>query len=209
MLGGSLVFVVLGFWMRSDHPVSGYVSIVFFGVCVLVFCVNLLPNSSYLRLAGEGFTVCSTFRSRFIEWRHVGTFGVTRVGTRKMVGWDPSHPVSTLGKTNQVMCGYASALPDTYGLRPEELAELLESPPRRTRGSNHLTDRRSQLRKLLGNCCSAQMSFVLGWRAHALAGTTPFGNGQGSARPQSLRPYSSSVIKPKSPCSSSAIPAVK
>jgi hypothetical protein len=23
------------------------------------------------------------------------------------------------------MCGYASAMPDTYGLKPEELAELL------------------------------------------------------------------------------------
>jgi hypothetical protein len=125
MLVGSLAFVAAGFWMLSDYRVSGYACIIFFGLCALAFCVNLLPNSSYLRLTREGFTICSTFRSRSIEWRHVGTFGVTRIGTRKMVGWDPSHPVSKLGKANRVMCGYASALPDTYGFKAEELAELL------------------------------------------------------------------------------------
>jgi hypothetical protein len=44
---------------------------------------------------------------------------------RKMVGWDPLHPVSKLGRANQAICGYAFALPDTYGLKAEELAELL------------------------------------------------------------------------------------
>ena len=126
MLLGSLVFVAAGIWMLPDYPVSGYLSITFFGLCALIFCVNLLPHSSYLRLTCEGFTVCSTFRSRSIEWRHVGTFGVTRIGTRKMmVGWDPSHSVSKLGNANKVMCGYASALPDSYGMKAEELAELL------------------------------------------------------------------------------------
>jgi hypothetical protein len=133
MLLGSLAFVGAGFWMLSEHPVSGYTSIIFFGVCALAFCVNLLPNSSYLRLTPDGFTICSTFRSRSIKWRDVGPFGVTRIGTKKMVGWDPSHPVSKLGKVNRVMCGYASAMPDTYGLKPEELAEIL----------NRLRDERS------------------------------------------------------------------
>ena len=67
----------------------------------------------------------STFRSHFIEWRQASTFGITHIGTRKMVGWDPTHQVSKLGKTNQFICGYALALPDTYGLKAEELAELL------------------------------------------------------------------------------------
>ena len=93
MLVGSLVFVAAGLWMLRDHPVSGYLGITFFGMCAIVFCVNLLPNSSYLRLAREGFTVCSMFRSRSIEWRQVGTFGVTHIGTRRLVGWDPAHAV--------------------------------------------------------------------------------------------------------------------
>ena len=125
MLGGSVTFVALGVWTRSEYPASSYGCIVFFGLCALVFCINRLANSFYLRLTREGFFVRSTFRSRFIEWRQASTFGITHIGTRKMVGWDPTHPVSKLGETNQFICGYASALPDTYGLKAEELAELL------------------------------------------------------------------------------------
>ena len=125
MLVGSLLFVAAGFWMLSDSPVTSYLSIVFFGLCTLVFGISLLPNSSYLRLAREGFTVCSMFRSRFIDWRHVGEFGVTRIGLKNMVGWNPSHSPSNLGKANKAMCGYASALPDTYGMKAEDLADLL------------------------------------------------------------------------------------
>jgi len=42
-----------------------------------------------------------------------------------MVGWDPSHSASKLGKTNKEMCGYASVLPDTYGMKVENLADVL------------------------------------------------------------------------------------
>jgi hypothetical protein len=125
MLVGSLMFVAAGFWMLDDHPVSGYASIIFFGLCAVVFCINLFPNSSYLRLTREGFTMCSMFRCRSIEWRHVSHFGISRIGLKKLVGWDPSHPVSSAGKATKAISGYVSALPDTYSLTPEELAELM------------------------------------------------------------------------------------
>ena len=126
MLSGSLAFVATGLWLRPDHhPFSGYAVIIFFGLCAVVFCVHLLPNSSYLHVTPEGFKMCSMFRSRFIRWPDVGRFGVTHIGTRKMVGWDPLRPVSKLGRTNQAIGGYAFAFPDTYGLKAEELAALL------------------------------------------------------------------------------------
>ena len=123
----ALAFVSAGLWLRPDHALSGYAAIAFFGLCAVVFAINLLPRSSYLQITSEGFEMCSMFRSRFIAWKDVGRFGVTRIGTRKMVGWDPLQPVSKLGKANQTLCGYAFALPDTYGLKAEELAELLNS----------------------------------------------------------------------------------
>jgi len=125
LLAGSLAFVIAGLWLQPDYALSGYAAIGFFALCALVFAINLLPNSSYLRVTSERFTMCSMFRSRFIEWRSVGRFGVTRIGTRKMVAWDPIHSLSKLAKTNQALFGYACALPDTYGLKAEELAELL------------------------------------------------------------------------------------
>jgi hypothetical protein len=95
---------------------------IFIGLCALVFCVNLLPNSSYLHVTREGF---KTLQHVPMPVYQVAGGSVTRIGTRKMVGWDPLHPVSKLGRTNQAICGYAFALPDTYGLNAEELAELL------------------------------------------------------------------------------------
>jgi len=125
MLVGSLVFVAAGLLFPTQYRALNVSMVIFFGLCAVAFCVNLLPNSSYLRLTPDGFTMCSMFRCRSIEWRHVNTFGVTRIGTRKMVGWDPAHPPSKLGKTTKLMSGYVSVLPHTYGLRAEELAELL------------------------------------------------------------------------------------
>jgi hypothetical protein len=54
MLLGSLLFVAAGFWMLSDSPITSYLSIIFFGLCAVVFAISLLPNSSYLRLTPEG-----------------------------------------------------------------------------------------------------------------------------------------------------------
>jgi hypothetical protein len=125
MLGGSLAFVAAGFWLTLEQPLTGYLCVVFSGLCAVVFCVNSLPNSSYLRLTPEGFTMCSMFQCRSIEWRHVSKFGVSHIGTRKMVGWDPAHPISKVGKATKLLSGYVSALPDTYGLTAENLADLL------------------------------------------------------------------------------------
>jgi hypothetical protein len=125
MLLGALVFVAVGVWVVSFEPVIGYLSIGFFGLCAVAFGVNLLPNSSYLRLTREGSTVCTMFRSRSGAWREVNKFGVNRIGVRNIVGWAPSHPASKFDNTARVITGYASTLPETYGLTAEELAELL------------------------------------------------------------------------------------
>jgi len=71
--------------------------------------------------------MCSMFRCRSIEWRHVSHFGISRIGLKKLVGWDPSHPISSAGKATRAISGYVSALPDTYGLTAEELAELMNT----------------------------------------------------------------------------------
>ena|SRR5438105_4100241 len=125
MLVGSLVFVAAGLLFPTQYRALNLSMVIVFGLCAVVFCINLLPNSSYLSLTSEGFTICSTFRCRSIEWRHVSNFGVARIGTRKMVGCDPAHQISKMGKATKAFSGYVSALPDTYGLKAEELAELL------------------------------------------------------------------------------------
>lgn len=125
MLAGSLAFVAGGIWMAHDQPSTGYSGIIFFGLCAVTFGVQLLPNSSYLRLTAEGFTTCSLFRCHTVRWQHVRTFGVGRIGLKKVVGWDPAADLPGVLKATKAISGYASTLPDTYGLRAEELAALL------------------------------------------------------------------------------------
>jgi hypothetical protein len=125
LLLGALFFVALGVWVASFEPAIGWLAIGFFGLCAVGLGVNFLPNSSYLRLTREGFTFCTMFKRRSVAWREVSKFGVTRIGVRNIVGWDPSHGPAGFDDTAKVLTGYASTLPETYGLTAEELAELL------------------------------------------------------------------------------------
>jgi hypothetical protein len=45
----------------------GYLGIAFFGLGLVVFVIKLVPNSSYLRVTQEGFTVCSLFRCHTVQ----------------------------------------------------------------------------------------------------------------------------------------------
>jgi hypothetical protein len=125
LLVGALVFVAVGVWTLRQQPVTSWIGIVFFGIGAVFAALNLLPNSSYLEITREGFTICSSFRRRFIEWQHVGRFGVSHVGFKKMVGWDEAQSTSKIGATNKFLTGHSSALPDTYGLTAEELVHLM------------------------------------------------------------------------------------
>ena len=119
-----VLFVAAG--VSMDHSLSIYLSSAFFGLGAIVFAIQLLPNSSYLRLTREGFTMCSLFRCHTIQWRHVSRFGVGHIYLKKVVGWDPAHEISKPGKVTKALSGFVSALPDTYGLRAEELADLMD-----------------------------------------------------------------------------------
>jgi|SRR5438309_3515506 len=85
MLLVSAVFVVVGVFMVRAGQWVGWLPIVFFGLGMAVFALQLLPNSSYLRVGPDGFTVCTLFRARSCRWGDVGAFKVGRVGTKEMV----------------------------------------------------------------------------------------------------------------------------
>ena len=129
----SAVFVVGGIGMISSGDggdrFGGIACLVIFGLCSLVFGVQLLPGSSYLRLEMSGFTMCSLFRKYFYSWGEIdGAFFVTRIGTRRMVSFNfgPVHPTSKgLRKVNRTIAGADGALPDSYGKKVDALAALM------------------------------------------------------------------------------------
>lgn len=81
----SAAFAVGGAWMVRSGQWFGWMAVAFFGLGVIVFTLLLLPNSSYLRIAPDGLTVCSLFRSHSYRWSDVVSFAVRRIATKQMV----------------------------------------------------------------------------------------------------------------------------
>ena len=126
-------FVGIGVWEVSSRAAGafGWLCTLFFGLGVAVFTVQLMPGASYLRVRRGGFMYCSLFRkSPVIPWRDVSIFRVASVppsGIRLVVfDWHTaSHPA--VRRVNQHLTGATDGLPDSYGLSPQELADLLNT----------------------------------------------------------------------------------
>ena len=100
----------------------------FFGLVAGVSVLQLLPQTSCLRLDTEGFTIRSLFREQTYRWDDVDTFGATRIGPNKMVGFNFAphfRRAERLRGVSAALAGFEGALPDTYGMKAEELAHLM------------------------------------------------------------------------------------
>lgn len=123
-----LAFTVVGGLMIYGNQRAGWYVVIVFGLGSLVFAVQLLPGSSYLLLEPDGFTVRALYRSQKYGWAEVERFGVTHIGGNKTVAFDFSSEYGKGRVARRVaagISGYEGALPDTYGMKPEQLAELL------------------------------------------------------------------------------------
>ena len=125
-----LGFTALGVFMGRDGKWLGYLIGGLFGLGVPVFVLQLHPRAAYLLLNEEGFTYCSLFRAQAVLWVDVEGFGVIAINAFRMVAWNfvPGHPSTGRARMlSQAVSGYEAALPDTYGLKPKELANLLNA----------------------------------------------------------------------------------
>jgi len=130
VFAGCLAFAIGGIAMGS-----WYVWAVF-GIGTVIGGVMLLPGAGYLRLERDGFHLCSLFRGQFIPWTAVHDFGVTRILLNKMVGlnYEPGKaPMKALSRANAGLVGFEGALPETYGMSAEALAELMNDALSRAR----------------------------------------------------------------------------
>lgn len=121
-------FVVGGVLMVRDGKTMGYFCGGFFALGLPVFGLQFHPKAAYLHLATDGFTFCSLFRSHFVQWAHVQEFAVIHVGANRMVAWNFTPALPALGRArgiSKALSGYEAALPDTYGMKAHELADVL------------------------------------------------------------------------------------
>lgn len=126
----TLVFFVIGIMMIIDGEQKGWFVSITFGIGTLIFIVNLLPQASYLLLDKEGFEMCSMFRKHRYKWNEVAYFTVGSISNNKMVMFDfvPGYTKAKKGrKIASVISGAEAALHDTFGLKAEELAALMNA----------------------------------------------------------------------------------
>jgi hypothetical protein len=91
--------------------------------------VVMLPQAAYLRLDGDGFEIASMFKRARTPWSDTTGFEVAALppAGHKMVVFDEGRAAGGMvAAANAAITGRTSALPDTFGLAPEELAQLMQ-----------------------------------------------------------------------------------
>ena len=124
----SLAFTIGGLLMTKDEGLMGWLIASFFGLCLIVFLIQLIPGSTQLLLTKDGFTMTSLFRSHFTKWADVKSFELGYLGRNKAVMFDyvDSHKKHSIGKSiAKELSGNHGALPDTYGMEVTELLILM------------------------------------------------------------------------------------
>jgi hypothetical protein len=124
-----LVFVVIGVVMFKENRVMGALCAGFFGLGIPIFVAQMLPGASFLELHADRFTFRTLFKQHTVHWRDVAAIAVVKVQGRSMVGWNhgPSYAGGGVGhKVSRAMSGVDAALPESYGMAPTALAELME-----------------------------------------------------------------------------------
>ena len=129
LLAVCAAFVAGGVLMVLNGEPKGYFCGGFFALGLPIFALQFHPRAAYLKLTREGFTFCSLFRAHTVRWEHVGALGVSSLTDVSLVGWNyaPNLPAQRGARmVGKVLSGFEAALPDTYGMKAEELAEWME-----------------------------------------------------------------------------------
>ncbi|REC45094.1 PH domain-containing protein [Chryseobacterium sp. 5_R23647] len=117
----SIGFISLGISLLEKNMLIAVLNIVFFGICLIIFIINLLPNSSHLTIDEKGIEMKNLFRTTFIPWQAVSGFKTKFIFVNKLVTFTIDEKLLESSK----MKGKTGAFPDTYGMSAKNLANLL------------------------------------------------------------------------------------
>lgn len=125
----SVGFVGIAIWLGpNEDPMLFYGAGGFFLLCALVSAPLMLGVGSRLILERNSFTCRTLFRSFTRKWLECSDFHPVHAGMRSMVGFttqrdEAAHP--NLAAVNRAVLGASGALPETFGISAEELADLM------------------------------------------------------------------------------------
>jgi hypothetical protein len=121
------VGVALGIWIAMFEAIIGGLFIAFCGFGVLILSLQLLPNSSYLEIRGDGFTMRALYREHNHRWDDVQQFFPVEIKGNRMTGvvFHPNFAAKVWGsRMSQSLAGCDGAIPE-YGVRADKMAEIL------------------------------------------------------------------------------------
>ena len=133
-----ILFIALGvfalFTKDTGGIIAGVILILLFGAGA-VFMLGNIFLGSYLKLTEQGFEFYGSFRKNFVNWSDVKNFYVTRIPTprgssSKFVTYNYSDKYSKQELARNIaksISGGEAMLPDNYGKKPEELADIMNS----------------------------------------------------------------------------------
>ena len=107
--------------------IIGLLAAAFFGVCTVMYVIELLPGSSSLRLDENGFEIIRRFRKQQFRWNEVSDFAVwTCSGSRLVTFKSRRSRLGIFGKINAALAGGRNGwLPNTYGTAADDLVQLM------------------------------------------------------------------------------------
>jgi hypothetical protein len=131
----SCVFVAGGVLMVLKGKQVGWLCGGFFALGIPIFLIQLHPRASYLTIEKDGFEFCALFRKTRYRWAEIAGFGTYTIrqhgmpaGTFVGLNFSPEyHGAPKMRAANKALVGFEGGLPDTYGMKADDLALLLGS----------------------------------------------------------------------------------
>lgn len=139
---GLLFATLLGaLGLRIQHPVGAAFFVGISAVGLLSYGTQLIPSLAYLRLTQDGFSYRFGRRRGSVQWLEVDRFDVRDVpgwySRLKFVEWTYARQYKELPSTEgrrYTFGGGSGVLPDTYGMKAEELVDLMNGLRRKVGG---------------------------------------------------------------------------
>jgi hypothetical protein len=129
---GSGAFVAIGAFLIVKGESTAWFVVAFFGLCLAISVVLLLPGSTKLTIDRDGIHMTNMFRLTHIQWCDVDSFYVgsirTGMSSTKMIGirYSAAYQGQNAGrKVASALSGMEGAIPDQYQTSADDLCELL------------------------------------------------------------------------------------
>lgn len=133
MLALTAPFTFIGIFMITEgEAVMGWICTIFFGLCALIFILQLIKPGR-LTLGPDGFEQVMTGRTLTCRWEDVSDFGVYAmktnfVTTSKFVCFNRRvDEGKRMAAVNQALVGATAQLSDSFGMKTEALADLMNA----------------------------------------------------------------------------------